>query len=521
MSPILRQLYVAASPQLAAISAGGLIGYPSVLLQQFKSNDSSIHADVHTASWIASVHGLAGVPSLFIPYLMQLRGRKFGFQTCCFLVTLGWTIIYFARNAATIIIGESFQGLGAKSLLVVSYMTISEMVHPKYRNILMLFYSINQSVGVTLAHSMGRFFHWKTVSLILALPTIIAFLMSCSWPESPAWLAYKGRLDECKKSFIWLRGLNEESVSEMNALLKAHTEIKDRTLKSQKKSLKDFWAQITSKDFYLPSFHMLVLLSVYYCSGNLVFLVYAMNMIENVTKDENSAFIGMIIMDCVTVVGNSIAYIFFKYFNNKPVLLTSGVGSAVFLLASSIVSYLQFSNRLSSDSLLCLYLLVGFMIASSLGIYTTPYVMAAEIMPVRHRGAGGALMVIIICASYSFTLKIAPFLVLYLKLHGTFLLYTVTLSLCLFWVWRFVPETKNKTLQCIEESYVDKSVLEVKPQKDEVNEVDKLNVRLVLIAKPEETNEIVHTVIPNEVIQTLLENEEKSIDVVTTIERGS
>ncbi|XP_038213355.1 facilitated trehalose transporter Tret1-like [Zerene cesonia] len=518
MSPILRQLFVAASPQLAAISTGGLIGYPSVLLQQFKRNESSIHADVNIASWIASVHGLAGAPSLFIPYMMQLRGRKFGFQTCCLLVTLGWTIIYFSRNAATIIIGESFQGLGAKSLLVVSYMTISEMVHPKYRSILMLFYNINQSVGVTLVHSMGRFFHWKTISLIMALPAIIAFLMSCSWPESPAWLAYKGRLDECKKSFIWLRGLNEESVSEMNTLLNSHTEMNDKMVKSRKKSLKDFWNQITSKDFYLPSFHMLVLLSVYYCSGNLVFLVYAMNMIENVTKDENAAFIGMIIMDCVTLLGNSIAYVFFNYFNNKPVLLTSGIGSAIFLLASSIVSYLQFSNTLSSDSLLCLYFLVGFMIASSLGIYTTPYVMAAEIMPVRHRGAGGALMVIIICASYSFTLKIAPYLVLYLKLHGTFLLYAVTLSLCLFWVWRFVPETKNKTLQCIEESYADKPILELKPQLDEVNEVENLNVRLVLIAKPKESDEIVHTVIPNDVVQSLLENKDCT-DEVTTIER--
>ncbi|VVC91142.1 unnamed protein product [Leptidea sinapis] len=36
---------------------------------------------------------------------------------------------------------------------------------------------------------------------------------------------------------------------------------------------------------------------------------------------------------------------------------------------------------------------IGFMIASSLGIYTTPYVMASEIMPVRHRGIGGSLMI--------------------------------------------------------------------------------------------------------------------------------
>lgn len=413
---------------------------------------------------------------------MQRSGRKLGFHICCLLVVLGWTIIYFARNAATIIVGESCQGLGAKSLLVVSYMSISEMVHPKYRNILMLFYSINQTVGVTLVHVMGRFFYWRNISIIMAIPITIGFLLSCSWPESPAWLALKGRFDECRKSFIWLRGTEEDAITEMNALIRSQTELfKLSNSITPKKSnkmemIKEIWANITSRDLYLPSFHMIMLLSVYYWSGNLIFLVYAMNMVENVTKNEESAFIGMIIMDCVTLLGNVVAYIFFKYYNNKPILLFSGIGSAGFLLASSIVSYLQFVKMVPEDSLLCLYFLIGFMIASSLGIYTTPYVMAAEIMPIRHRGIGGSLMVIVICSSYSFTLKIAPYLVLYLQLHGTFLLYTITLSMCLFWVWKFVPETKNKTLQSIEENYVDTAkpvIAESEPQSQ-----SNLNVRL-------------------------------------------
>ncbi|XP_045488246.1 sugar transporter ERD6-like 2 [Pieris rapae] len=508
MSPILKQIFVSASPQLAAISAGGLIGYPSVLLQQFKSNDSSIIVDVHTASWIASVHGLAGVPSLLIPYIMQQYGRKFGFHICCLLVILGWIIIYFARNATTIIVGESFQGLGAKSLLVVSYLTIGEMVDPKYRNILMLFYNINQTVGVTLVHVMGKFFHWKTISLTMIMPIATGFLLSCSWPESPAWLALKGRFDECKKSFIWLRGTDEDAITEMNALLDSQIGNINKKPKETNtiEALKEIWSNITSRDFYLPSFHMFMLLSVYYWSGNLVFLVYAMNMVENVTKDEESAYIGMVVMDCVTLLGNSTAYIFFKYYNNKPVLLFSGIGSAVFLLASSIVSYLQFLEIVSDDSLLCLYFLIGFMIASSLGIYTTPYVMSSEIMPLQHRGMGGSLMVIIICSSYSFTLKIAPYLVMYLKLHGTFLLYSVTLSVCLVWVWKFVPETKNRTLQSIEENYLDKNRTEsVEPQPESQSN---LNVRLVLIEKPEESNDVLHTVVPAEVIQSLLDHKE-------------
>ncbi|XP_050681605.1 facilitated trehalose transporter Tret1-like isoform X2 [Leptidea sinapis] len=482
MSPFCNQLFVAASPLLSALSSGGLIGYPSVLLQQFKQNDSSIHIDVDTSSWIASIHGLAGIPSLFIPYIMQHRGRKFGYHICCLLVMLGWTIIYFAKNATTVIIGESFQGLGAKSLLVVSYMAISEMGHPRYRNILMLFYTTSQTIGVTSVHIMGAYIYWKTICIVMLLPVVFAFFMSCFWPESPAWLAHKGRFEESKKSFIWLRGTDEESVAEMNALLDAQKSyiLKKKTNIYGKRNhfARDAWEKISSKDFYVPATHMFLLLSVYYWSGNLVFLVYAMNMIENVTKDESSAFVAMIVMDLVTLLGNTVAFIFFKHFKNKTVLLTSGIGSAFFLLASAIASFLQFDGSLSRESLLCLYFLVGFMIASSLGIYTTPYVMASEIMPMRHRGIGGSLMVIIICSSYSFTLKIAPYLVLYLKLHGTFLLYAITLSVCLIWVWMFVPETKNETLQNIERHFIDTNIND--STNLENDEAEKLNLRVVL-----------------------------------------
>ncbi|XP_068633563.1 facilitated trehalose transporter Tret1-2 homolog [Battus philenor] len=39
------------------------------------------------------------------------------------------------------------------------------------------------------------------------------------WPESPQWLASKGRFDECKTAFRWLNGIDEDSETELKNLI--------------------------------------------------------------------------------------------------------------------------------------------------------------------------------------------------------------------------------------------------------------------------------------------------------------
>ncbi|CAH0697315.1 unnamed protein product [Spodoptera exigua] len=52
VSPFVKQMFVAAAPQLAAVSMGGSLGYPCVLIQQFQSNETSIKTDLSTLTWI-------------------------------------------------------------------------------------------------------------------------------------------------------------------------------------------------------------------------------------------------------------------------------------------------------------------------------------------------------------------------------------------------------------------------------------------------------------------------------------
>ncbi|CAH2218149.1 jg26697, partial [Pararge aegeria aegeria] len=145
---------------------------------------------------------------------MQCWGRKIGFRCSGLSVLIGWIILCFANSSGTVIIAEVFQGAGIKILLVVSMVIISEMVEPKIRNISIVSYGIIQTVVILVVHTAGNFIHWKTISLLMCFPIGLALISSCIWPESPAWLAYKGRFDESRNSFIWLRGKNKQSLAE-------------------------------------------------------------------------------------------------------------------------------------------------------------------------------------------------------------------------------------------------------------------------------------------------------------------
>ncbi|XP_039746068.1 monosaccharide-sensing protein 2-like [Pararge aegeria] len=456
--PLLRQFFVVSSALLAAISTGGMMGLSSILVQQLKRNNSDIKVDLDTESWIASVHGFAGIPSIFIPYLMQCWGRRFGFRCSCLSVLIGWIILCFANSSLTIIMAEIFQGAGIKSLLVVCMVTISEMVEPKIRNQSIVSYGIIQTFIVLFVPTAGNFLHWKTISLILCFPLALAIIFSFIWPESPAWLAYKGRFEESKKSFIWLRGKNKESLAEMNALFIAQREFlnSEMTKESPKRSrllLRAAWQKISRRDFYLPIFHMFVLLSCYYWSGNLLIVVYH-PLLERVIENSESAFIAMISIVVAFIIGNVSCPILLKYFGNKTILLTGGVFSTVFLLCSSSIFYLQVVGIVAIDSSLCLYPLLGFTVCSSTAFYMVPFGVSTEIIPLRHRGVAGSVYIILMSISYTISLKIAPYLIDHLGTYGIFLLYAFILSLCLTWIWKYVPETKNKTLQTIEETFV-------------------------------------------------------------------
>lgn len=379
-----------------------------------------------------------------MPSLMQWKGRKLSFQISCFLIALGWILSYVASSVTTILVSESLHGLGSQCVLIVTCTSMTEMLSPKYRNISIAYYAVLQSVGIAAVGIMGQHLHRKTIALIMFVPIGLAFLNACFiWPESPSWLALKGKLRKCEKNFIWLRGNDQAATQELVELIN-----------SKKVNIKKeaFFKTLVRRDFYIPTFLMFVLLNAAYWSGLIVVIIYSSEMLNITTANKDVVYYGSIIINIILFISYNTAAILMKQFNNKSVLLCGIIGATISIAFCFIVTLLQ-SVRIMEGSILCFVGLIGYVL-SVVGSLAPPcFVMAMEIIPVKHRGIGGALYITFSCVLHSSSLKAAPYMFVSINLWGTFLVYGLNTLICGLIIWKYVPETKNRTLQELEDYF--------------------------------------------------------------------
>ncbi|KAF9415087.1 hypothetical protein HW555_007177, partial [Spodoptera exigua] len=401
-----------------------------------------IKIDLHKGSWIGSVHGIAGLPSVFLPFIMQNQGRRFAFILSCLFIMSGWIITYLAQNIATLIIGECFHGLGTNCLITTTFLSITEMVSPIYRNSCLLLYGAVQAFGISSAGILGRYLHWKTIGIIMGSPVLVALLIGFAWPESPSWLAYKRRFSECEKCFVKLRGTDADSKKELKALLNTQREDVKKT-----SGFQDLRKTIVSRDFYVPALHTCVLLNVLYWCGGMPVIIYSSDMIIKISGKMNVEV--KLFMDIVFFVGYIIATVLVRYFSSKKVMLFSLIGTTTCMMGAAIFSYL--SVNLNAD--FALYCLMAFQSFLCLGSSCIGFSLTSEIMPVKYRGLGGSLYVVLICIFHSSCLKAYPYLCLFLNIWGVFLIYAIYGTFSIVFIWKYVPDTTHRTLKEIEDYY--------------------------------------------------------------------
>jgi len=106
----------------------------------------------------------------------------------------------FTQNYEQLFVCRFLQGIGLGGEIPVASTYISEILRADRRGARFLSYQIIFPVGLLMSGVIGALvvpsFGWRWMFVIGALPGIVALLMQRYCPESPRWLAAKGRLGE-------------------------------------------------------------------------------------------------------------------------------------------------------------------------------------------------------------------------------------------------------------------------------------------------------------------------------------
>jgi MFS transporter, SP family, galactose:H+ symporter len=427
----------------AVASLGGLLfGYDTGVISGallFLKQSFGLNATTQEIA-VSSVLVGAIIGSLLAGRLNDAIGRKKTLLLLAVIFTLGALFTAFSPNLAFFLVCRVIVGLGIGAAASVVPAYISEIAPSGLRGTLVTFNQLAVTLGIAVSYWVDlAFAHaglgWQPMFATAAIPSITLFLGMLICPESPRWLASKGRWDEASEV---IEHIKEEQL--------------EQELADIRRSLSQERLHGGIRELFTPRLRAALMVG----AGLAVFqqlvgintvIYYAPTIFQQAGfASAFSAILATSVVGVVNVLATIAATLLVDRLGRRILLLG---GSLLMVLALVMLGFI-FALHTSHNGSLTLIALIIYILAFALSFGPVFWLMSAEIFPTRVRAAGASLS--------SFANWATNFLVsiTFLSLIGalgaptTFWLYAFFGILAFLFSWRFVPETKGKSLEQIE-----------------------------------------------------------------------
>ena len=191
----------------------------------------------------------------------------------------------------------------------------------------------------------------------------------------------------------------------------------------------------------------LVMAVLQQATGINVFLYYAPTIFDRVSSSGDASLRQTVVIGAVNVVFTVVAMLFVDRAGRKPLLLIGCAGMTAFLVAMG--SALMHG----SNSSWLLFYVIGYIACFAFSLGPVTWIVLAEIFPSSDRATGmamctAALWIANFIVSQTFPMIDNSALLISRFGHGfPFFLYAIFCVLEIGFVWRGLPETKNRTLE--------------------------------------------------------------------------
>ncbi|XP_037876890.1 uncharacterized protein LOC101737798 [Bombyx mori] len=459
ITPFTKQCFAVSSVVLNMISHGMTSGYNASLFSELRKT-REIPLDVDSESWLASLIGVTLlVGSVVNSFVMEIIGRKPAILLSSVLTICGWISFSLASSFPALLIGKIFQGISVGIGGSVGSILIGEYTSPRYRGPFIAAVPTAILVGILISHTFGMFYGWHDLSSVLLFFSLPGLVVAVFSPESPSFLVTKGRYDECRKVFRWLRGTDEdnelETMIETDKILKetkrAYTGITSQLIRIK---LTYVVAAFKKREFRIPVIIMTHLNAILEFCGSIMSDVYALDVHTAFYGTDVYMFTVITTLDVLRLVATvSGIYITSRVKRRSMMLIFVSLNVIVNL---SIAGYIYARQRgvLPFDHVaigLFLHHFLYFIIGA--GPMPLSGIITGEIFPLADRGLC-SIISRITCSIYLFgDIKSAPYLFTIVGVEGVFGLYGLILAYSLVVTLIYLPETKDRTLQEVEDGF--------------------------------------------------------------------
>ncbi|GBP06278.1 Facilitated trehalose transporter Tret1 [Eumeta japonica] len=383
-------------------------------------------------------------PLITVP-LWRHVGRRHIILSSNIPLLLGWLLAGVAHSLPMLYAARLLWGcaVGMQFALVPIY--IGEIAEDANRGALSSFFLLYINVGFLLAYAIGPFTTYRGLTAVGGVLSLLYVPFAWLIPESPFYLVYKGRYDEASKVLQELRCANKQQVQEELDGLK---DLVAREFKEEPK-IKDLWASRGNVKALGICVFLTMLLQL---SGIDVLLFYMEELLVKVGT-KMSAAQGTIIMGVVQVVTSCITPMVVDRLGRKFLMWTTSLGLTIFLTAIGVYALFDsyFKYDLSSIAFLPLLCLVIYMILFTLGVGPVPWILVAEMFPVKTKSlAGGICSFMCWLAGFVWTRFFRDVEASY-GIYTAFWILAVCCGIGFIFSVTMLPETKGKTFDEIQD----------------------------------------------------------------------
>jgi len=423
------------------VATGGfLFGFDTAVIsgaeqsiQQYWHLTEMQHGFTISIALIGTVIGALGgsIPS-------DKLGRKTTLIIVAFIYLLSAAGTGMATNWYFFLACRFIGGLGVGASSVTAPVYISEISPPQYRGRMVGLFQFNVVLGILISYLSNYLIgqtgenSWRLMLGIQAVPAAL-FLVLLRWvPESPRWLLLQKNKEAAATAILQVinpTNFREDIITIRQSQQSTGSVPKERLFSAR----------------YRTPVMLAVLFAIFnQVSGINAIIYYAPRIFEMSGLGVGSSRLSTVGIGIVNFIFTLTAMRFIDRIGRRQLMFIGTIG-LIATLGLVAISFYMHSGGIAVVSYLLFY--IAFFAFSQGAVI---WVFISEIFPTQVRAKGqtlGSFTHWIMAAIIAFTF---PYLASHVGSGHIFLFFTIMMVLQLFFVWRWMPETKGQTLEQIE-----------------------------------------------------------------------
>lgn len=382
--------------------------------------------------------------------LSDQRGRRQGILLLAVLFFVGALSCTLAPTTEVMVVARFVLGLAVGGASVTVPIYLAEVSPAERRGALvtrnelmivsgqLLAFTCNAVIARVGGESAGV---WRWMLVVATLPAVVLWFGMLVMPESPRWLASRGRLDDALGVLRQIRS-EQRAQAELNEV----TALSARDERERLGGWKDLRTTPWMRRLMLVGFGIAVVQQI---TGVNTIMYYGTQILTDAGLAADSALTANIANGVISVVATFAGIWLLGRVDRRPMLLTGQLGTTGALLLIGVFSLVLPEG--TGRALVVLTMTVTFLAFQQGAISPVTWLTLSEIFPMRMRAFGMGVAVVVLWLTNFAIGLVFPSLLAGIGISATFFLFVVLGVAAIVFVKKYVPETRGRSLETLEQ----------------------------------------------------------------------